>query len=104
MLVFSPPALGRIFQALIPLPLPNSRNSQCYTHLQSEFFPHHLAGAFRNPVPAQALYSLSRFACIACDHNWLEDLIVGAMDRVEEVVMVDHSSEMPSLPTNQVLG
>jgi hypothetical protein len=29
-----------------------------------------------------------RFACIACDHNWLEDLIVGAMDRVEEVVMV----------------
>lgn len=29
-----------------------------------------------------------RFACVACDHNWLEDLIVGAMDRVEEVVMV----------------
>lgn len=53
--------------------------------------PHSLAGAFRNPVPAQALYLQARFACIACDHNWLEDLIVGAMDRVEEVVMVCHS-------------
>ncbi|KAG8833767.1 hypothetical protein FRC17_010140 [Serendipita sp. 399] len=71
MLVFSPHALGRILQALIPFP-----TSQ----------PHHRK--LRNPLPAQALYLHCRFAYIACDHNWLEDLIVGAMDRVEEVVMV----------------
>ena len=47
-----------------------------------------LPGKLRDPSAAQALYMHCRFACIACDHNWLEDLIVGAMDRIEEVVMV----------------
>ncbi|KIM30850.1 hypothetical protein M408DRAFT_271449 [Serendipita vermifera MAFF 305830] len=72
MLVFSPPALARLFEALIPLP---------------ETQPTHRR--LRDPLAAQALYLHCRFACIACDHNWLEDLIVGAMDRVEEVVMAN---------------
>lgn len=70
MLVFSPPALDRLFQALIPLP-------------STVTTPRKL----RDPLPAQALYFHCRFACIACDHNWLEDLIVAGMDRIEEVVM-----------------
>ncbi|PVF94843.1 hypothetical protein CPB86DRAFT_808363 [Serendipita vermifera] len=72
MLVFSPPALDRIFQALLPLP----KSKPIYRRL-------------RDPTPAQALYLHCRFACVACDHNWLEDLLVGAMDRMEEVVMAN---------------
>lgn len=47
------------------------------------------AGKLRDPIPSQALYLHCRFAALACDHIWLEDLIVGAMDRVEEVVMAN---------------
>ncbi|KAG8867732.1 hypothetical protein FRC20_005043 [Serendipita sp. 405] len=70
MLVFSPHALGRTLQALIPFSGSQTNHRK-----------------LRDPLTAQALYLHCRFAYIACDHNWLEDLIVGAMDRVEEVVM-----------------
>ncbi|KZT75110.1 hypothetical protein DAEQUDRAFT_720328 [Daedalea quercina L-15889] len=62
MLVFSPISLPDIFQSLI-----------------TDFNP-----SLRNAEPANGLYMLARFACINCDHNWLEDLILGACDAIEE--------------------
>ncbi|EIM92597.1 uncharacterized protein STEHIDRAFT_151915 [Stereum hirsutum FP-91666 SS1] len=62
MLVFSPPYLSDIFQSLITNFQPSLRNSE----------------------PASALYMLARFACLNCDHNWLEDLIIGATDAIED--------------------
>lgn len=64
MLVFSPSSLPYIFQSLIgnfPIALGNSE-------------------------PANVLYLLARFACLTCDHTWLEDLIIGATDSIEETV------------------
>ena len=66
MLVFSPPALPEIFQSLIINFTPSMRNSE----------------------PANALYMLARFACLACDSSWLEDLIIGATDAIEETFFV----------------
>ena len=66
MLVFSPPELPHIFQAIITDIRPSVRHGE----------------------PAKILYLHARFACIACDHNWLEDLVVGSMDKIEDVVMV----------------
>ncbi|KAI0080315.1 hypothetical protein K474DRAFT_1769549 [Panus rudis PR-1116 ss-1] len=62
MLVFSPHALPDIFQTLI-----------------TDFRP-----SLRNAEPANALYMLARFAILNCDHNWVEDLILGATDVIEE--------------------
>ncbi|KAF7306855.1 hypothetical protein MIND_00477700 [Mycena indigotica] len=62
MLVFSPPALPQIFESLI-----------------TNFRP-----SFRDSQPANSLYMLARFACLTCDHTWLEDLIIGAADAIEE--------------------
>lgn len=66
MLVFSPVSLPDIFQSLI-----------------TDFRP-----ALRNAEPANALYMLTRFACLNCDHNWIEDLIIGATDAIEDVFFV----------------
>ncbi|KAI9060570.1 ankyrin [Trametes sanguinea] len=63
MLVFSPMSLPDIFQSLI-----------------TDFRP-----SLRNAEPANALYMLARFACLNCDHNWIEDLIIGATDAIEDV-------------------
>ncbi|KAL4069680.1 DIL domain-containing protein [Scleroderma yunnanense] len=38
----------------------------------------------RNAEPANTLYLMSRFACLMCDATWLEDLILGATDVIEE--------------------
>ncbi|KAF8168194.1 DIL domain-containing protein [Crassisporium funariophilum] len=62
MLVFSPPLLPEIFDSLIAN------------------FPPRLKDA----SPANTLYMLARFACLTCDHTWLEDLIIGATDAIEE--------------------
>ncbi|KAJ7630857.1 DIL domain-containing protein [Roridomyces roridus] len=62
MLVFSPPSLPQIFESLITNYPPSFRDSQ----------------------PANTLYMLARFACLTCDHTWLEDLIIGATDAIEE--------------------
>ncbi|KIM75400.1 hypothetical protein PILCRDRAFT_827312 [Piloderma croceum F 1598] len=62
MLVFSPSELTQIFDSLISNFQPSLRNSQ----------------------PANTLYLLARFACLTCDHTWLEDLIIGATDTIEE--------------------
>ena len=66
MLVFSPPALPEVFQSLIINFTPSMRNSE----------------------PANALYMLARFACLTCDSSWLEDLIIGATDAIEETFFV----------------
>lgn len=66
MLVFSPMALPNIFQSLI-----------------TDFPP-----SLRNAEPANTLYLLARFACLNCDHNWIEDLIIGATDTIEDVFFV----------------
>ncbi|KAK0208095.1 DIL domain-containing protein [Desarmillaria ectypa] len=62
MLVFSPLALPLILDSLI-----------------TNFQP-----SFRDSTPANTLYMLARFACLTCDHTWLEDLIIGATDCIEE--------------------
>ena len=66
MLVFAPPSLPYIFHSLI-----------------TDFAP-----ALRNAEPANALYMLARFACLACDNTWLEDLIIGATDSIEDAFFV----------------
>ncbi|KAI5983920.1 hypothetical protein EDD15DRAFT_2533523 [Pisolithus albus] len=38
----------------------------------------------RNTEPANVLYLMARFACLMCDSTWLEDLIIGATDVIEE--------------------
>ena len=42
----------------------------------------------RNSEPANVLYMLARFACLTCDSTWLEDLIIGATDAIEETFFV----------------
>lgn len=42
----------------------------------------------RNQTPANALYMLSRFACLACDHTWLEELVLSATDAIEDAAFV----------------
>jgi len=66
MLVFSPAALPQIFDSLIV-----------------NYHP-----SFRDATPANTLYMLARFAALTCDHNWLEDLIIGAADAIEETFFV----------------
>ena len=66
MLVFSPRTLPDIFRSLI-----------------IDFTP-----SMRNTEPAKALYMLARFACLTCDSSWLEDLIIGATDAIEETFFV----------------
>ncbi|KAI0053337.1 hypothetical protein FA95DRAFT_1579463 [Auriscalpium vulgare] len=74
MLVFSPPSLPEIFQSLITNVRPSIRNSE----------------------PANALYMLARFACLTCDDNWLEDLVIGATDVIEETFF-SRSEDLTSL-------
>ncbi|KAF4572997.1 Dilute domain-containing protein [Pleurotus pulmonarius] len=62
MLVFSPMSLPHIFDSIITSYQPSLGNAQ----------------------PANVLYMLARFACLTCDHTWLEDLIIGATDAIEE--------------------
>ncbi len=66
MLVFSPRTLPDIFRSLI-----------------IDFTP-----SMRSTEPANALYMLARFACLTCDSSWLEDLIIGATDAIEETFFV----------------
>ena len=44
----------------------------------------------RNSEPANVLYMLARFACLQCDQTWLEDLIIGATDAIEESFFVSN--------------
>ena len=50
----------------------------------------------RSLEPAKALHLLARFACISCDHTWLEDVVVGAVDKIEELVY-QHPDDVPGL-------
>ncbi|THH09469.1 hypothetical protein EW145_g1987 [Phellinidium pouzarii] len=63
MLVFSPSSLPGIFDTLITNFQPSIRVSD----------------------PANALYMLARFACLTCDHTWLDELVMGATDAIEDV-------------------
>ncbi|KAH8102551.1 DIL domain-containing protein [Cristinia sonorae] len=74
MLVFAPHALPDIFQTLI-----------------TDFKP-----TLRNAEPANVLYMLSRFAILHCDHNWVEDLIIGATDAIEDTAF-NRAEDLPSL-------
>lgn len=74
MLVFNPVALPQIFDTLItnyPISL-------------------------KDPTPANTLYLLARFACLTCDHTWLEDLIMGAADTIEEAFF-NNADDLTSL-------
>ncbi|KAI0687789.1 DIL domain-containing protein [Cytidiella melzeri] len=74
MLVFSPHALPNIFQSLI-----------------IDFRP-----ALRNTEPANALYMLARFACLKCGEDWLDDLITGATDAIEDTFF-NHGDDLTCL-------
>ncbi|KAI0660350.1 DIL domain-containing protein [Cubamyces menziesii] len=63
MLVYSPMSLPDILQSLI-----------------TDFPP-----SLRNAEPANVLYMLARFACLNCDHRWVEDLVIEATDAIEDV-------------------
>ena len=76
MLVFDPQSLPYVFDSLI-----------------TNFPP-----TVGNAVPANMLYMMARFACLACDHTWLEELIVGATDAIEETFFVSSFLTMLSLP------
>lgn len=69
MLVFEPSSLPYILESLI-----------------TSFPP-----TVGNAVPANMLYMMARFACMACDHNWLEELTVSATDAIEETFFVSLS-------------
>ncbi|KAG2023579.1 hypothetical protein CC2G_001214 [Coprinopsis cinerea AmutBmut pab1-1] len=74
MLVFSPTTLPQIFDSVItnyPISL-------------------------KDPTPAQTLYLLARFACLTCDHIWLEDLIMGAADAIEDAFF-NNADDLPTL-------
>lgn len=47
----------------------------------------------QNTEPANVLYLMARFACLMCDLTWLEDLIIGATDVIEEKFFVSVGSE-----------
>lgn len=74
MLVFSPRTLPDILRSLI-----------------IDFTP-----SMRNTEPANALYMLARFACLTCDSSWLEDLIIGATDAIEDTFF-SRSEDFPCL-------
>ena len=77
MLVFSPALLPQIFDSLII----NYRPT------------------YKDATPANTLYMLARFACLTCDHLWLEDLINGATDAIEDTFFV----RVPSCSASLVL-
>ena len=83
MLVFSPASLSHIFDSLI-----------------TNFQP-----SLRTSTPANVLYLLARFACLTCDHAWLEELIISATDAIEETIFVGsrvlHSSPVSSFVQSQ---
>lgn len=74
MLAWSPQDLDNIFNAVIT-------NAQVST---------------RNAQPANVLYLMARFACLTCDATWLEDLILGATDVIEERFFVRFFLKLPS--------
>lgn len=51
-------------------------------------FIHDVRPSVQNADPARALYLLARFACLACDNTWLEDLVLGAVDAIEDTAFV----------------
>lgn len=66
MMVFSPASISQMLESLV-INYPPS---------------------LKDATPANSLYMLTRFACIACDHTWLEELILSAADAIEEAFFV----------------
>ncbi|KAJ2920383.1 hypothetical protein MD484_g178, partial [Candolleomyces efflorescens] len=52
--------------------------------------------SLKDLTPANTLYLLARFACLTCDHTWLEDLIIGAADTIEDAFF-NSADDMTSL-------
>lgn len=77
MLVFSPSTLSSILDSLTYTPSLRPKGP-----------------ALRCAEPARALYLLARFAVLACDESWLEDLMGGAVDRIERIVFVGADSRV----------
>lgn len=80
-LVFSLPALPSTLDAII-----------------SSYPPHAHPRSWR-AAPANSLYLYARFALYRCDVDWLEELIVGAVDRIEIQIYV---SRFPGLSRLEV--
>lgn len=69
-LVFSLPTLPSLLDTLI-----------------ASYAPHAHPRAWR-AAPANAILLFARFALYRCDDEWLEELVVGVVDRVEKSVYV----------------
>ncbi|EKM83522.1 hypothetical protein AGABI1DRAFT_117026 [Agaricus bisporus var. burnettii JB137-S8] len=74
MLVFSPASLPQILESLVT----------------------NYPASIKDATPANSLYMLTRFACLACDHTWLEDLILSASDTIEEAFF-NHAEDLTCL-------
>lgn len=70
MLVFSPESLPSILQSIVV-------NTDPAIHPVTT-----------RSAPANAIYLLSRFACLHCDESWFDMLITSAVDRIEEAIYV----------------
>jgi hypothetical protein len=70
MLVFSPTTLPQMLESLV-----------------TNYPP-----SLQDATPANSLYMLTRFACLACDHTWMEELILSATDAIEEAFFVSSQS------------
>ncbi|KAG9014801.1 hypothetical protein FRB94_008959 [Tulasnella sp. JGI-2019a] len=46
--------------------------------------------------PANGLYYLTRFACICCDPTWVEEVIIGALGKIQDAVHARHG-DLPTL-------
>ena len=66
MLAFAPSNLPQIFDSLI-----------------TNYSPR-----LKDATPAKTLYMLARFAALTCDYTWLEDLLIGAADAIEDTFFV----------------
>lgn len=40
----------------------------------------------KRTAPANGLYYLARFAAVWCDNDWVEEVVIGAVDKIEETV------------------
>lgn len=83
-LVFSLPTLPSLLDTLISSYAPNA-------------FPR----AWR-AAPANAIYLFARFALYRCDDDWLEELVVGVVDKVEKSVYV--SSQAFRFPPSHLIA
>ncbi|KAG8858754.1 hypothetical protein FRB96_004891 [Tulasnella sp. 330] len=87
---FTPP---RLFNSMLVFALPNLPSLLHSLIEQAEPVVRPLAS---RSSPANGLYYLTRFACICCDPTWVEEVIVSALDKIQDAVRARHE-DLPHL-------